>query len=460
MDRAAARRKPLSLIATFVLSAAAFAQAPAAAPPSAKDEAIPSLRDAAVIVLRHARVIDGTGAPVRENQSLLIEGGKIRVVENDDAVKVPENAQTLDMSGKSVLPGLVMLHEHLMFTEPIGLTHAVDFSFPRLYLAFGVTTMRTAGTDFPQMELNLKRRIDAGSMPGPEIFITSPYFSGEGDPFLGAMIMKTPEEARRAVRFWGGEGFTWFKAYQWIPKDVLAALIDEAHHLGLRVTAHLRSVSCHDAAEMGIDNIEHGCFPSTDKLEDDLNGPRTRDLVSTLVQKGVVLTATPTNGRKPFSDFALEMLDPSARERISSEIARLKSPPPATAGDAIDSSYAHLLNAFAKAGGRLVLGSDAGGGGTVLAGTGDDDAIENMVRMGFPPLQVIRIATLEGARFLGVEGRTGSIAAGKEADLLVVRGNPVEHISDIENVEMVFSNGIAYDPKTLIAKVKGEVGWR
>src|SRR5215510_5625058 len=435
MDRAAARHKPLFLIATFALSAAALAQAPAAAPPSAKDEAIPSLRDAAVIVLRHARVIDGTGAPARENQTLIIEGGKIRVVENDDTVKVPQSAHTLDMSGKSVLPGFVMLHEHLMFTEPIGLTHAVDFSFPRLYLAFGVTTLRTAGTDFPQMELNLKRRIDAGLMPGPEIFVTSPYFSGEGDPFLGAMIIKTPEEARRAVRFWAGEGFTWFKAYQWVRKDVLAALINEAHQLGVRVTAHLRSVSCRDAAEMGIDNIEHGCFPFTDKLEDDLNGRRTKDLVSTLIQKGVALTATPTNGRKPLSDFALEMLDPSARERISREMARLKSPPPPAA--AIDSPYSHLLTAFVKAGGRLVLGSDAGGGGTVLAGTGDDEAIENMVSMGFPPLQVIRMATLDGARFLGVEGRTGSIAAGKEADLLVVRGNPAEHISDIENVEMV-----------------------
>ena len=87
------------------------------------------------------------------------------------------------MAGRTVLPGLVMLHEHLMFTEPIGLTRPQDFSFPRLYLAFGVTTMRTAGTDYPYIDLNLKRRLDAGLLPGPEIYITSPYFSGEGDPF-------------------------------------------------------------------------------------------------------------------------------------------------------------------------------------------------------------------------------------------------------------------------------------
>jgi imidazolonepropionase-like amidohydrolase len=446
----------------FLLSTGVLAQTPPAAPPTAKDEAIPLLRDAAAIVLTHARVIDGTGAPVTENQSIVIEGGKIQGIGHDGEINVPENAHTVDMAGRTVLPGLVMLHEHLMFTEPTGLTRAQDFSFPRLYLAFGLTTMRTAGTDFPYMELNLKRRIDAGAMPGPEIYLTSPYFTGEGDPtlgaFLGAVILKTPEEARRAVRYWADEGFTWFKAYQGIPKNVLAALIDEAHSRHVRVTAHLRSVSCGDAADMGIDNIEHGCFSFTDKLESDLNGPQTQALVRTLVQKGVVLTATPTDGRKPFTDFALEMLDGSAHERVSSEIARL--PRATTSVSTIDSPYAHLLTGFVKAGGRLVLGSDAGGGGTVLAGSGNDEAIENLVKMGFPPLQAIRIATLDGATFLGVQDRTGSIAGGKEADLLIVRGNPAENISDIENVEMVFSNGVPYDPQTLIAKVKGQVGLR
>jgi imidazolonepropionase-like amidohydrolase len=443
---------------TFLVCAVALAQVSVTAQSTARDEAIPSLRDATVIVLKHARIIDGTGAPAKENQTLVVEGASIRAVGNDADIKVPDAAQTLDMAGRTVLPGLVMLHEHLMFTEPIGLTRPQDFSFPRLYLAFGVTTMRTAGTDYPYIDLNLKRRIDAGLLPGPEIYITSPYFSGEGDPFLGAMILKTPEEARRSVRYWAAEGFTWFKAYQWIQKDVLAALIDEAHRLGTRVTAHLRSVSCRDAADMGIDNIEHGCFNFTDKVEDDLNGPRTEDLVRALIQKGVVLTATPTSARKPLSAFAIDVLDPAARERLSSQLARLKSPPPVVVG--IDSPYAHLLTAFVKAGGRLVLGSDAGGGGTVLAGTGDDEAIENLVRMGFPPLQAIRMATLDGATFLGVQERTGTIAAGKEADLLIVRGSPSEQISDIENVEMVFSNGVAYDPKMLIDKVKGQVGWR
>src|SRR5262249_16792015 len=155
-------------------------------------------------------------------------------------------------------------------------SHPEHFSFTRLYLAYGVTTIRTAGTDFPYMDLNLKHQIDSGLVAGPEIHPTSPYFSGEGDPALGAIILRTPEQARAAARYWASEGFTSFKAYQWIRKDVLAALIDEAHGLKLTVTAHLESVSCRDAAELGIDNIEHGC-PAADNFTD-LNDSQTESL--------------------------------------------------------------------------------------------------------------------------------------------------------------------------------------
>ncbi|MCI0352506.1 MAG: amidohydrolase family protein [Acidobacteriales bacterium] len=454
----------LPAAASLLYATVTFAQSPVAKAPSAKDEAIPNLRDAAVVALTHVRVIDGTGAAAKEDQTLLIEAGKIRTVGSSTQIKVPENARTLDLSGDTVLPGLIMLHEHLFWifgeaSGDIGLSHPQHFSFPRLYLAYGVTTIRTAGTDFPYMDLNLKRQIDTGAVPGPEIHLTSPYFSGEGDFALGAMILHNPEEARRAVRYWAAEGFTSFKAYQWIPKDVLAALIDEAHKLKLPVTAHLGSVSCRAAADMGIDNIEHGCFGTPDSLETSLTGPRTQALLRTLVDRKVVLTATPTSGRRPLTEVARELFDFSARERLASSLAK-HSPPASEAQDPRDTPYAHLLTAFVRAGGRLVLGSDAGGGGSAIAGLADHEAVENLVRVGFAPLDAIRTATLNGATFLGIQDRTGTIAAGKEADLLIVRGNPTDRIEDIENVEMVFNNGIAYDPKTLLGNVKGQVGWK
>jgi len=439
-------------------------QAPGAPAHGANDEAIPNIRDARVVALTHIRAIDGTGAPAREDQTLLIEAGKILALGRSDQIKVPENARTLDLSGRTVLPGLVMLHEHLFWVYDVvggvGISHPQHFSFPRLYLAHGVTTMRTAGTDFPYMDLNLKRLIDTGQLPGPEIHLTSPYFSGAGDPFVGAMILESGEEARRAVRYWASEGFTSFKAYQWVPKDVLAALIDEAHRLKLPVTAHLRSVSCREAAEMGIDNIEHGCFRTPDDLEADLNGPRTQALLRTLVDRNVVLTATPTNGSRPMPDSARELYDPSARERLSNSLASPRPARPSSGKEnPRDTPYAHLITGFVRAGGRLVLGSDAGSTGSI-PGLADHEAIENLVKFGFSPIDAIRIATLNGATFLGIQDRTGSLQIGKEADLLVVRGNPAERIEDIENVEMVFTNGVPYDPKTLLSKVKGQVGWQ
>src|SRR5215475_1344786 len=191
------------IVFDLLFATLAFTQTPSVSTPTAKDEAIPGLRDASVVVLTHVRIIDGTGAPAQEDQTLVIEGGKILAVSRSDQTKVPENARTLDLSGRTVLPGLVMLHEHLFWVYDmvgsVGISHPQHFSFPRLYLAYGVTTMRTAGTDFPYMDLNLKRRIDAGQLPGPEIHLTSPYFSGEGDRAIGAMILRDPEEARRAV---------------------------------------------------------------------------------------------------------------------------------------------------------------------------------------------------------------------------------------------------------------------
>ena len=445
------------LLITFGVSA----QGPSATPRTAKEEAVPELRDAGTIVLRHVRVIDGTGAPPREDQTLTIQDGKIAALQPDDAVDIPQGGRTIDLSGRTVIPGLVMLHEHLFLMEPgdgVGLSHPEHFSFPRLYLAFGVTTIRTAGTDFPYLDLNLKRRIDAGTTPGPEIHLTSPYFSGEGDPTLGAMILRDPESARRAVRYWAAEGFTSFKAYQWIPKDVLAALIDEAHKLKLPVTAHLGSVTCLEAAQMGIDNVEHAFGPcirrTADNLEPDLNGPRTQVLVRAFIDKHIVLTATP-GAPDAAADIEGPLLDPSVRGRLS----RLRMTRQGTSGPAVaPGSYNRLLKAFVNSGGRLVLGSDAGS--ERLAGLADHEALKGLVRMGFEPVEAMRIATLNGATFLGIHNRTGSIQIGKEADVVVVRGNPANQIEDIENVQVVFNNGVAYDPKTLIERVKGQVGWK
>jgi imidazolonepropionase-like amidohydrolase len=264
---------------------------------------------------------------------------------------------------------------------------------------------------------------------------------------------------RRAVRYWAAEGFTSFKAYQQISRDALAAMIDEAHQVGLPVTAHLRSVTCRDAVELGIDNLEHGFGPCTRLTKDDLGtdpqGPRAQSLIRLLIERNVVLTFTPATGNLPLSPAQVELLHPARRERYDREQAAGR---PAPSRDV--RLAGQLIRSFARAGGRLVLGSDCNAlGQGRIPGVANHDTIKVVVEViGFSPLETIRMATLSGAAFLGIQDRTGSIAVGKEADLQVVRGAPDQDIRDIDNIEIVFANGIAFDPQTLLSSVKGQVG--
>jgi imidazolonepropionase-like amidohydrolase len=298
------------------------------------------------------------------------------------------------------------------------------------------------------MDLNLKQQIDLGQVPGPEMFVTSPILNGPGSKILDGKVIRSEEDARRSVRYWAAEGVTSFKVYRQITKEALAAIIDEAHRLGVPITAHLQSVSCRDAVELGIDNLEHGfgpCF-STDKLETDPAGPRAQALIRTLVDKKVTITLTPgALFFRRLSDRELDFLDPGVRERYLREQSGRGSASSAQAQRVLEIAGRFDL-AFARAGGRLVLGSDANCCSLGhFAGASGKFALENLVREGFSPLEAIRIATLNGALFLGIADRTGTIAVGKEADLLVVRGNPSARIEDIEYIETVWSNGVGYD---------------
>jgi hypothetical protein len=178
------------------------------------------------------------------------------------------------------------------------------------------------------------------------------------------------------------------------------------------------------------------------------------------VEKRVVLTVTPVPpAGHALTDSELELLHPSMRDRY------LHAPPRASkfgTQPAATLMVPRLVVAFAKSGGLLVLGSDTGGccGYGYFAGVANHEVVVRLVQYGFTPLEVIRIATLNGATFLGIANRTGSVTVGKEADLLVVRGDPSVHIEDIKQVETVFSNGVQYEPAKLLAEVRGMVGWR
>ena len=448
--------------------------------------------DAAVIALAHVRVIDGTGAAPLEDQTVVIAGGKIQSVSPSATATVPANAQTLDLKGYTVLPGLVGMHNHLFFPQGGSppMYSAMGSSFPRLYLALGVTTIRTTGSVTPYTDIEVKKLIDAGRMIGPKIHITAPYLEGNGS-FTPVMHTLTGvDDARRMVNFWADQGATSFKAYMNISRAELRATVEEAHKRGLKVTGHLCSIGYREAAEIGIDNLEHGLFADSEFVADkkpdqcpgaavsaslrqlDLNSAAVQETIRTLVAKKVAITSTlPVfeAGGAPLTQSGIgaasalmnprvfAVMSTDARVRYLSARARVPS----------TSDYTALLRkamdferAFVQAGGLLIAGLDPTGNGGVVAGFGDLRQVELLVEAGFTPLEAIKIASLNGARFLGEDARIGSIAAGKQADMMVVKGNPAANILEIEKVEIVFKDGVGYDSEKLIQSVQGLVGIR
>jgi enamidase len=434
---------------------------------------------APVIVLVHARVIDGTGAAPREDQTLVIRDGNIAELGAAASVAVPPGAATLDLSGKSVIPGLVMMHEHLYYTTGPGVYGQLGASFSRLYLAGGVTTMRTAGNVNGIMDVNLARRIAAGELPGPAIDATAPYVNGPST-FLQMHAVTSADEARRHVAYWAEQGATSLKAYMQISRAALEAAIDEGHRRGMKITGHLCSVTFGEAADLGIDNLEHGFFPATDFVADkqpdvcpgqargqqaiaalDENGAPFTALVKKLVDRRVALTSTLTvfetltRGR-PLPP-GLDVLTPQLKESFQRAYERAQQNQQSVYA-ALFPKAMRMERAFARAGGLLIAGTDPTGAGGVVPGYSDQRQVELLVDEGFTPVDAISIATLNGAKFMGRDARIGSIARGKQADLVVLDGNPAAAISDIRKVETVFRNGVGYDSEKLIASVRGQVG--
>ncbi|MCC6930417.1 MAG: amidohydrolase family protein [Gemmatimonadaceae bacterium] len=434
--------------------------------------------DTSLLALTNVRVIDGTGAPARDAQTLVIRDGKIVALGASASTPIPSGALVRDMTGKSVIPGLVMVHEHLFYPTGPGVYGNVTESFSRLYLAGGVTSMRTGGNMNGYGELNIARAIARGDKPGPWIDATAPYLNG-ANPFGQMRSLETPNEARRFVNWWADQGATSFKAYMQIRRDVLGAAIAEAHKRGMKVTGHLCSVTYREAAALGIDDLEHGFLASTDFVADkkpdecprqggipslmalEPTSPEFTALVAELVKRKVAITSTMT----VFETFApnrpmppgIDVLTPQLREQFEQMQANLAKAPRSIYATALPKGMAMEV-AFARAGGLLVVGTDPTGGGGVVAGYSNQRALELLVEAGFSPVEAIKVGTLNGATYLGRAALTGSLTVGKQADLVVINGDPSARIGDVRNVELVFRQGVGYDPQKLIASVKGKVG--
>jgi imidazolonepropionase-like amidohydrolase len=446
-----------------------------------------------VIALTHVELIDGTGAAPQQDQTIVIDHGKIAAVGSSASTIAPAGAKVIDAKAKTVIPGLVGMHEHLFYLaandgEPIFIEQ--PFSFPQLYLASGVTTARTTGSIEPYTDLQVKARVDSGQLPGPDLYLTTPYLEGAPSAFLQLHPLKDADEARTFVGYWHSVGFTSVKAYVDVKPDELRAGIEQAHKLGMKVTGHLCSVGYLEAAEMGIDDLEHGPYGAPDgelyskkkpgvclddfsgyfgMLEEiikniDPDGPELRKTIDVLVANHVAVTSTLAvlegGSRPPMNSGIMkkshELMSPQSWSKVMTLRANMVELDP------LDRTWLQkemkFERNFVAAGGMLLSGCDPTGTGQTLAGLGDQRQLELLVEAGFTPTEAIHIATQNGATFLGIVDRVGSTAAGKQADLVLLDGDLIKEISVIEKPEIVFKNGIGYDSNAIYESLRGQVG--
>jgi len=437
-----------------------------------------------VLLFQNVQVVDGTGAAPRPDTSVLVREGRIAAVERSARLRAPAGATVIDGRGKTLLPGFVMVHEHMFYpsTRP-GEYSEYPYSFSRLYLAGGTTTMRTAGSLAPYGDINTARAIAKGEQIGPDIDASGPYLEGATLVTSKMASLVTAQEAERTVDFWASAGATSFKAYNYLTREQLRAGIQAAHRRGLKLTGHLCSVTYREAAEMGIDNLEHSFAAATDFVKDkkpdecpdggavlrslnalDPAGPEIGGLMRLLIDRKVALTSTLTvfetlaAGRQKAPAAALDLLTPQLRQFYESRWQAIQGAPIGRGFAEFLPKLMRMEKRFVEMGGTLIAGTDPTGYGGVVPGWSGRRQVQLLVEAGFPFPQALRISTLNGAAYLGRDRDVGSIAVGKRADLILVDGDPVADAKALDRMPLVFKDGVGYRTDAIFAALKGAIG--
>ncbi|MBB5061126.1 imidazolonepropionase-like amidohydrolase [Granulicella aggregans] len=453
--------------------------------------------NAPVIALSHVTLFDGSGSPARHDQTIIVDHGRITAVGPSNAVTIPSEAQLLNERGKTVLPGLVGMHEHMFYISAGGgpghliLGTEQAESAPRLYLAAGITTARTTGSIEPAADLAIKAAIDNGMQIGPDLDVTGPYFDGPGTFLIQNQRMNGISDVRETVDYWSKRDITSFKAYMFIQPADLQATIEQAHAHGLKVTGHLCSVGFTEAINMGIDNLEHGLIVDSEfdpqkkpgvcpaknsegvqtLLQLDVHGQQIQRLIKSMISHHVALTSTLATYENSDTDEPPAATLRQTRATLSAlswaDFLRLKAllGKPHHMGEtdvvlALLHKEMAFEREFVRQGGLLIAGCDPTGFGGVVAGLGDQREMELLVQAGFPTAEAVAIFSSHGARYLGRENEIGTVEPGKQADLLLLDGDFEHDVSAIRKPEIVFKKGVGWDSAKLQASVAGIAGQR
>jgi imidazolonepropionase-like amidohydrolase len=422
-----------------------------------------------ITVIEGGTLIDGTGSRPIENAVVVVRGNRIAAAGKKGQVSYPVGARVIRADGKFILPGLIDAHVH--YHEWQG----------ELHLAHGVTSVKDTGNPVEWLE-ELSRAISDGRTAGPRLFYTGNSLTSPPATKDHHIGLVDAEMGRRALRILKQHGAVAGKVHQQITPELLRAVAEEAHRLGLPVTGHLRRIGAREAALAGIDGLEHstgiprsaGPKPDllkTDDPENDLVGyyddlneaadmleEKFAPLVRLLVEKKVAIIPTlitwfrVTSARRAeyaredaaFANMgALKYVPGGVREIW--QTSAIYEPPSAADLERFNRAYlkmSRFLKMFHDAGGTLIAGSATS---VMVPGLSMHREMAMMVELGLSPREVIEMATRRNAVFMRKDKEIGTVSAGKLADIIVVDRNPLEEIKNIRRISLVMKDGEVVD---------------
>ncbi len=390
------------------------------------------------LVLENGRVVTGLEEHALQDAVVVIENGRIVAVGPRADVALPADARHLELAGRTVLPGLWDMHAHLAQVE-----------WCPVYLAAGVTTVRDVGNDIGFIRA-LRDAAAEGRGPAPRILVAGILFGDE---------VSTEAEARARVRAYHDDGFQQIKIYSYVKPELVPAITDEAHALGMTVTGHVpEGMDLYDGLAAGMDQINHLGYVDAvmrpDSAGDDalpeVDSPRGRRAIEAMAEGDIVLDPTlalyELHGRP--TNVPLDSIEPGAA-KVAPELAGPLNgigvlPERAAAARRLMRRRLDILGALHEAGVRIVAGTDMGVPGYSLY-----REIELYTRAGFTPLEALRAATAVSASVMGLANEVGTIEPGKRADLIVVDGDPLADIRALRTVHTVITRGRIYDSAEL-----------
>jgi len=389
------------------------------------------------------KIIDVETDQTLSNQTIIVENGLLKQIGTAATIKIPANAIIIHAEGKTVLPGLWDMHSHFEQAE-----------WGPAYLAAGVTMVRDCGNEFGYIN-SIKAAIDAHKGVGPNI-LKAGIIDGPGDKGLGIVRAVTREEAIKAVDMYNDNGFVQIKIYSSVTPDIVRAITDEAHRLGLTVTGHIpQGMTTKAGIDSGMDMVNHMQYVYAMMKKNKDNSVDLQDSASVaafdyLKAHHTMIDVTIGVYEMIFrsvKDDILEM-EPNYYTLPIPLQALFKNMgmPPAQAELARPrmQSLMKLVKALYDKGITIVAGTDMGFPGYSVA-----RELELYVDAGLTPLQAIQTATITPARVMNRDKQTGSIKEGKQADLIIIDGDPLQQIRNIRNVWMVIKEGQQYDPEVL-----------